>query len=67
MSKSHISIALCETGKARTYFQFLPGEETVTTTRMQYISVIKAISKFTAFQLQSAKSAPYVITQSSYR
>lgn len=61
MSKSHISAAVCKIGKARTYFQFLPGDETVT------ISIIKAVNKFTAFQLQSAKSAPYIITQSSQK
>lgn len=67
MSKRHITLALGKMGKTRMYFQFLPGEETAVITHMHCINIIKAIRKFTAFQLQSAKSAADIIAQSSQK
>lgn len=64
MAKSHVTIAPWEPGEARTCFPFLPGEVPALVTG---INATNAIGKFTAFQLQSATSAPHVIAQSSQK
>lgn len=68
LSKSHGKIprhcCSMEPGEARTCFPFLPGELPALGTG---ISARNAVGKFTAFQLQSATSAPHVIAHSSQK